>query len=248
MREHIELSRKTIRELKDLGVILDAHDDLDIIAEIMLCARRVLEPTDPALARRLLSPVVTVGGADLRCLPWGVQEALRRLLDSCACQDMDRMLAEAYASAHAQDAALWQAPPSPREFLRRVRRWARRLDATPVEIVAALEELAEREYVGLQAIANGGGCGLQMMLETLVREYGHDQQYWLWEATIDEVEALLCAIGERHEAEALELAKASRGKDKLNTVSADSYRFRAMTTLIALRDRIAKEKTTHVES
>lgn len=246
MHRYLELARKTIRELRDRGVVLDAHDDLETLSEIMLCARRVLEPTDPALARRLLSPVVTVGGAQLRCLPIGVDAVLGELLGAVPCNELDVRLAEAYAAAHTQTTAFWQSPPSPRAFLRLVRRWARRLDATVIELVTALDELKLREYAVLKAVAGttGGGMGLHLLLETLVREYGKDHDHWLWVAGNDEVESKLSAMAERGEADRKEFAKA----EKRPMVSADSYEFRAMNTLIALRDRIVKERVPDVET
>ena len=240
MHNHLLLAQKTIRELRERGVLLDPVDDIEHISCIMLAARRVDDPIDPEAARRAAAPCVVVGGQILRALPYGAQEGLERVLASGLCKDMDEPIVRAYASAHATDRALWQAETSPRAFLRAARRWARSITASLVEIATAVEHLHRQEYAVLQAVSSGGSnWGIYNMLETLMREYGHDMDYWIWQVPMDNVCGLLYAVMQKHEAQEREINKASKNKF---IIDIDSWSFRAMVALTNERDRIAKEK------
>jgi hypothetical protein len=241
---YLLLAQKTFREMGERGVVLDAALDTAAINEVIQIARRVLEPTDPALTRRLLAPVVRLEcGVELRCLPVGVQDVLWRVVDAGVYNETDSLLAQAYAAAHTRETPFWQTEHSPREFRRAVRRWARGLDATVVEVAAALRELAEREYAALEPVPGGSsGVGWLRLLETLVSEYGHDTDYWTWTATSDEIEAIINARNERNEAEQDEMMKAAKAGKDAPRLSPNDYRVRSMDVLLHVRERIIAEK------
>jgi len=245
-RRHL-LAQKIFRELAVRGVHLNPAEDLDEIALVLLAARRVCDPTDPVLERRLLNPVVQVGRAALRSVPIGIEAVVDRLTAHLPENGVQRGLAQAYAAAHTTEVDFWQAPPGPREFGRLVLAWAKDVGVTRVELATALRELQEREYDVLDKVAAGGDAvDLHRIVECLVREYGHDVDYWIWQASSDQIEALLSAMAQRADEEQAEIAKAARdGKHPL--MSPNQYSVRAMSALLKLRDQIVAAHTAPQE-
>lgn len=185
-------------EIKAAGVAFDIPADLPALKRLEALADRVEGRGFPDATAALLAPTVRVGNVTLHRLTIGAECFLRESVLPWFEDESERLfdLATAFVFAHANAPDVLATFAGDRAgFLLAVRKWARTVKATPVQLVAALDA-----FVAMERQISMGGEGVDHgaaaygpLLECLVREYGHDARHWLWVASIAEVDTLLGA-------------------------------------------------------
>lgn len=185
-------------EIKAAGVVFDIPADLPALNRLATLADRVEGRGFPDASAALLAPTVRVGNVTLHRLTIGAECFLRESVLPWFEDESERLfdLATAFVFAHANAPDVLATFAGDRAgFLLALRKWARTVKATPVQLVAALDAFVAME----RQISLGGEAGepgpaqYGPLIECLCREYGHDARHWLWVATIAEVDTILGA-------------------------------------------------------
>jgi len=191
-------------------------DDLPSIMTMDQLARKVTEPLKDEDGNVVAMPVlcgnVTLSAPSIGRLIWWNARGAPWL----ASDEFARDLGLGYlCSNDASNAELW-AMGGPREFRRRVMRWAKRLTADAETFAGAVLAVLPKD----EADADDDGDGsdnIGGMIGLLVREYGNTPEYWTWDAPWPVVRAMLadwrahCEANNKAQARGAGKAAAKRG-------------------------------------
>ena len=202
----MELERMTQEELrtilKDTGHVLTV-DDLAHVWTLNKLAHRVAHPADDS-AWKLLTFPVRVGNALLLppgvgAVTWVRERAFLWFSDDAEMFD----IAIAFAMTRSRDPDELWAMSDGDEAETRIRKWAKGLTCTAEELRRGIEKIWPQD--GLYS-------DWGPVVALLCREYGNTPHYWMWEATIPQIQIMLVDWEARRNAEMSYIAQQQAGR------------------------------------
>lgn len=196
-----ELAKATVAELLAKTGHQLTLDDFGDIAELDALARRVERPDDPR-AFDLLRIPVQVPGTSITLRPVSIARAewMRRHVARLFADDVLQYAAMCYALSVADSRHLFVRTDD--EHRAAVADLVASIDVAPTELVACMERVMRFDDGGEQG--EGGGDPAHIygpLIASLAREYNGTPDYWLHDANLDTVEAMLDDLWRRQDSE-----------------------------------------------
>lgn len=152
------------------------------------------DQVDPSRRIDMLDAPISVGGLRFwRLSPAAMEVAFGSVVDWFESDPQTCFYGILYCMAHSRDRAGLARLSSPVRARRVLRMWTATLNSSPEALQVVMETLLPKPVSpdeSTATTADAGDC-LGRMTAILCREYGKDPDYWLYECSMDRIDALL---------------------------------------------------------